>query len=88
MMACDVEWTMLHIMTHCAPDPMNQIRRFNSEDMKMHNKIQCTISDLKKYKPHYYEEYKEELDQLMEFKTVRNDVSHHKLKINYDTQRV
>jgi len=55
MMACDVEWTMLYIMMYSSPDPINQLRRFNSDEMRMDNKIECTISDLKKYKPHYYE---------------------------------
>jgi hypothetical protein len=35
MMACDIEWTMLMIMTHCAPNPLEQ-RDF--KDMRMHNK--------------------------------------------------
>ena len=86
MMACDIEWSMLHIMIHCAPDPMNQIRKFNSKEMRMHNKIECTISDLKKYKLNYYEEYKDELDKLWEFKDVRNDLAHLKLLVedNFD----
>jgi hypothetical protein len=79
MMACDLEFTLLHIMMHCAPDPMNQIRRFNSDEMRMHNKIECTISDLKKYKPHLYEAYKDDLEKLWEFKIVRNDLAHLKL---------
>lgn len=81
MMAVDVEFTLLHIMMFCAPDPQHQLRRFNSEEMRMHNKIECTIADLKKYKPHYYEEYKDELAKLWEFKTVRNDLAHLKLTI-------
>ena len=85
MMACDIEWTMLHIMMLCSPDPMSQVRRFNSNEMRMHNKIQCTICDLKKYKPDYYEEYKDELEKLWEFKEVRNDVSHLKLFFEKDT---
>lgn len=79
MMACDIEFTLLYIMMYCAPDPMNQLRRFNSEGMRMHNKIEATIADLKKFKPKYYEEYKEELDKLWEFKQVRNDLAHLKL---------
>jgi hypothetical protein len=47
MMACDIEWTMLMIMTHCAPNPLEQ-RDF--KDMRMHNKIECTIADLKRHK--------------------------------------
>ncbi|HVM88726.1 MAG TPA: hypothetical protein VMT76_11105 [Puia sp.] len=47
--------------------------------MRMHNKIECTISDLKKYKPHYYEEYKDKLEKFWEFKIVRNDLVHLKL---------
>ncbi len=85
MMACDIEFTLLYIMMYCAPDPLNQIRRFNSAEMRMHNKIECTISDLKKYKPHYYEEYKDELEKLWEFKTVRNDMAHLKLLFDKDS---
>lgn len=76
MMACDIEWLMLNIMMHCSPNPLEQHRRYLSENMRMHNKIQATIADLEKYKPIYYQEYKEELEKLWEFKDVRNDLSH------------
>lgn len=82
MMACDVEYSLLRIMTNCSPDPLNQIRRFNSEEMGMHNKIEATICDLKKYKADYYKEYKNRLATLWEFKIIRNDLAHYKMTID------
>ena len=82
MMACDIEHTLLRILANCSPDPLNQIRRFNSDEMRMHNKIECTICDLKKHKPLYYDEYKDQLELLWEFKTVRNDLAHLKMTID------
>lgn len=85
MMACDIEFTMLYIMIYCSPDPLNQVRRFNSDDMTMHNKIECTICDLKKYKPEHYATYKDELEKLWEFKTIRNDLAHLKMFFDKDS---
>ena len=82
MMACDVEFSLMRIMANCSPNPLNQIRRFNSEEMRMHNKIEATICDLKKYKLHYYEEYKDRLAILWEFKIIRNDLAHYKMTID------
>ena len=76
-MSCDIEWSMLNIMAYCSPDPFNQVRNFKG--MMMNQKIECTIADLKNNKPDYYNEYKEHLDQLIEFKTIRNDLSHYRL---------
>ena len=78
MMACDIEWSMLHIIMSCAPDPLNQSRKFTGQ--MMHSKIEMTICDLKNNKPHLYEEYKDELEKLWEFKEVRNDLAHYKLQ--------
>ena len=75
MMACDIEYSLLNIMAYSAPDPLCQIRRFKK--MMMNQKIECTISDLKKYKPSYYSQYKDELDNLEEFRLLRNDMAHH-----------
>jgi hypothetical protein len=77
MMACDIEYTLLHIMMYCAPDPLNQIRKF--EGMMMHNKIEATIADLKRYKPNYYNEYEKEIAKLWDFKMIRNDMAHYKM---------
>jgi hypothetical protein len=76
MMACDIELTLIYISLYCAPDPLNP-RKF--EGLMMHNKIDNAISDLKKHKPEYYEEYKDELEKLWHFKEVRNDLAHYKL---------
>ena len=76
MMACDIEWSMLNIMVHCAPDPLVQ-RDF--KEMRMHNKIECTISDLKRHKPALYTEYEEELNKLWDFKEFRNKLAHRKI---------
>jgi len=76
-MSCDIEYTLLNIMAYSAPDPNNQIRRF--KNMMMHEKINCTIADLKNHKPQYYDEYKDYLDKLYSFKEWRNDFCHYKM---------
>ncbi len=78
MMACDIELTLIYVSLYCAPDPLNP-RQF--EGQTMYNKIENAISDLKKHKPQYYEEYKDELDKLWHFREVRNDLAHYKLII-------
>jgi hypothetical protein len=77
MMACDVEYALLNIIAYSTPDPKNQIRKF--KDMRMKGKIECAISDLKKYKPAYYDEYKDHLDALDSFRLWRNDFAHLKM---------
>ncbi len=77
MMSADIEFTLLLIMTYLSPDPLNQARRFKG--MMMHNKIESTISDIKKYKPDLYIEYEQHLIQLWEFKIIRNDMAHHRM---------
>jgi len=77
MMACDLEYTLLNIMAFSAPDPLNQIRRFRK--MFMSEKINNTIADLKHYKPNYYQEYQIHLDQLHDFREIRNDMAHYKM---------
>jgi len=78
MMSADVEFTMLLIMTYLSPDPFNQIRNFTG--MMMHNKIECTIADVKKYRPDLYKEYQKDLEKLWEFKVIRNDIAHYKMQ--------
>jgi len=80
MMACDIEYSLLNIMAYSAPDPQNQVRRFKK--MMMNQKIECTIADLKKYKSTYYDQYKDVLDELEEFRLIRNDMAHHTIEFH------
>lgn len=80
MMSCDIEWSMLNIIIYSTDDPHNHHRVHQFKGMMMHEKIQNTICDLKRYHPKYYNEYKEEMGQLMEFKEVRNDMGHYRLQ--------
>ena len=82
MMACDIEWSMLSIIMYSTTDPYNHHRANKFEGMMMNEKIQNTICDLKKYHPNYYNEYKQEMGQLMEFKQIRNDMGHYTMKFN------
>ena len=68
MMAADIEWSMLHIIIYSAPDPNIHHRANQFQGMMMNEKIECTICDLRKNKVNYYNEYKEYLDMLIEFK--------------------
>lgn len=85
MMAADIEWSMLHIIIYSAPDPNIHHRANQFQGMMMNEKIECTICDLRKNKVNYYNEYKEYLDMLIEFKDVRNDMGHYKLEFKDDT---
>ncbi len=85
MMSCDIEWSMLHIIMFCANDPNNHHRVNQFKNMMMNEKIECTICDLKKFKPQYYAEYKEHIDMLLEFKEVRNDMGHYRIEFDDDT---
>lgn len=76
MMACDIEYSLLNIIMFCNPDPGNHERVGKFKGMRMAQKINNVIADLKKYKPNYYSEFKKELDSLEEFRIVRNDMSH------------
>ncbi|HEU5053490.1 MAG TPA: hypothetical protein VFT78_10265 [Hanamia sp.] len=60
----------------CNPDPNNHERAGQFEEMKMAAKINNVISDIKKYKPTYYLEFKKDFDGLEEFRRIRNDMSH------------
>lgn len=80
MMAADIEWSMLQIILYSAPDPSHHRRANQFKGMMMNEKIECTISDLKKHKLNYYNEYKEYLDMLIEFKEVRNHMGHYRLQ--------
>jgi hypothetical protein len=86
MMACDIEWSMLYILMYSTNDPHNHHRVNKFNGMMMHEKIQTTICDLKKYHPNYYQEYIVELEQLMEFKEVRNDMGHYRMEFEKDLQ--
>lgn len=76
-MSCDIELMLLYIMAYSSPNPNQQVRKFKG--MMISDKIQNTISDLKKYKRKYYKKYKKELDQLNEFRIIRNDMAHNSL---------
>ena len=76
MLACDIEYCLLNIIMFCNPDPYNHERFGQFKDMKMKTKIDCAIKDIKKYKPQYYEEFKEDFDGLELFRVVRNDMVH------------
>ena len=76
MMACDIEYCLLNIIMFCNPDPGNHERVGQFKEMRMAGKINNVITDLKKYKPTYYSEFKKDLDGLEEFRIVRNDMSH------------
>jgi len=78
MMACDIEYCLLNIIMFCNPDPRNHERVGQFKEMRMAGKINNVIADLKKYKPNYYTEFKNDLDGLEEFRIVRNDISHYK----------
>jgi hypothetical protein len=78
-MAADIEWTLLNIIVYSTPDPVNQLRKFKG--MMMHGKIECAIADLKKYKPQLYKEYEGELNKLWEFKEIKNDLAHYKMRV-------
>jgi hypothetical protein len=77
MMACDVEYALLNILAYSTPDPKNQLRHF--KEMRMAQKIECTIADLKEHKPIYYDEYKDYLSPLDSFRKWRNDFAHYKM---------
>jgi len=76
MMACDIEYCLLNIILFCNPDPHNHERVGQFTEMKMASKINNVIKDLREYKPDYYNEFKEDLNGLEEFRMVRNDMSH------------
>lgn len=77
MMAADLEFCLLNILAYSTPDPLNQIRRFKK--MMFNDKVLCTIKDLKKYKRNYYNQYKDDLDKLDEFRIIRNEMAHNKI---------
>jgi hypothetical protein len=85
MMACDIEWSILNIIMYSTTNPKNHHRLNQFKGMMMHEKIECAICDLKKYHLDFYIEYKEHIDSLVEFKEIRNDMSHHRLDFEDDT---
>ncbi|MDQ2718181.1 MAG: hypothetical protein M3Z26_00260 [Bacteroidota bacterium] len=82
MMACDIEFSLFCIIMYSSPDPHNHARTGNFRKMRMANKIECAIKDLKTHKPLYYDEYEEDLNKLKVFNTIRNDMAHHKGSFN------
>jgi hypothetical protein len=78
MMACDIEFCLFNIIMYCSSDPNNHERAGQFKEMQMAGKINNTISDLKKYAPAYYLEFKDSFDGLEEFRIIRNDMSHGK----------
>lgn len=88
MMACDIEFCLLNIIMYCNPDPNNHERVGQFRGMKMSAKINNVISDIKKYKPDYYSEFKDAFDGLEEFRIVRNDMAHHKGQFTEDVTPV
>ncbi len=78
MMACDIEFCLLNIIMYCNPDPNNHERVGQFRGMKMSAKINNVISDVKKYRPECYIEFKDAFDGLEEFRIVRNDMAHYK----------
>ena len=65
-----------------APDPMEQSRKF--KEMMLHNKIECLIADLKRYRMDLFEEYENDLPLLWDFKESRNDIGHKKMDFSED----
>jgi hypothetical protein len=84
-MSCDIEWAMLNIMIHCADNPYEQVRRYHK--MMMHEKIQNLIADLKRYNKRWYNEYEDTLNELWEFKEIRNDFCHHTIEWDGNSQQ-
>lgn len=76
MMACDIEYCLLNMIMFCNPNPGSHVRVGQFKEMRMAGKINNVIADLKKYKPKYYIEFKTDLDDLEEFRIVRNDMCH------------
>jgi hypothetical protein len=81
---CGIEFLLYGIMVGC--NRLTRIKEFKG--MQMHNKIECAISDLKKFHPDLYEEYKNELEQLWVFKDFRNDICHRPMKIDEDFELI
>lgn len=78
MMACDIEFCLLNIIMFCNPSPNYHERAGRFKEMRMAEKINNVIADIKKYKPNYYLEFKDAFGGLEEFRVVRNEMSHHK----------
>src|SRR5262245_61815404 len=76
MMSCDIEFSLLCIIMYCSTDPYNQTRLGQFSDMRLTEKINNAICDLKNYNNNYYLEFKSAFDGLEEFRIVRNDIAH------------
>ncbi|MCX6317307.1 MAG: hypothetical protein NTW29_08450 [Bacteroidetes bacterium] len=78
---CDIEFALYGLMM-LSSQSFDRMEEF--KDMAMHNKIECAISDLKKFRPALYEEYKDELQKLWMFKEYRNMICHRRMVVNED----
>jgi hypothetical protein len=76
MMCCDIEYCLLNIIMWCNPDPNNHERAGQFKEMKMANKIESVICDMKKYRIQHYLNFKDAFDMLNEFRLIRNDICH------------
>jgi hypothetical protein len=78
MMACDIEYCLLNIIAFCSPDPYNHERAGQFHSMRMKNKIDNAICDIKKHNMSYYKEFESSFNNLEKFREVRNDMAHYK----------
>lgn len=76
MMCCDIEYCLLNIIMFCNPDPNNHERAGQFKEMKMANKIESVICDMKKYEMQHYLNFKVAFDMLDDFRRIRNDMCH------------
>jgi hypothetical protein len=78
MMACDIEYCLLNIIAFCSPDPYNHERAGQFHSMRMKNKIDNAIRDMKNHNIAYYLEFESSFNNLEKFREVRNDMAHYK----------
>jgi len=78
MFACDIEYCLLNIIAFCSPDPYNHARTGQFHSMRMKNKIDNAICDIKRHNIQYYYEFEEAFNSLDRFREVRNDMAHFK----------
>ena len=78
MFACDIEYCLLNIISFCSPDPYNHERAGQFHSMRMKNKIDNAICDIKRHNLSYYYEFEQAFNDLDRFREVRNDMAHFK----------
>ena len=78
MFACDIEYCLLNIISFCSPDPYNHERAGQFNTMRMKNKIDNAICDIKRHNIKYYYEFGDAFNNLEIFREVRNDMAHYK----------